>query len=136
MVPSPLVLPWPRGSALIFHSLTYYFAIKSFSYKWCLVLIIHELSGTDPILLMKKPRLQSGLSHVVPKVRLLVLAKTRSLRLCPDSKFFPLHAFSQQTSVYCIPSTELVSIRLRIQRHRDLVPAILALTTWLARIKR
>lgn len=74
-----------------FHSLMYPFTIKLFSYKWYwLVLITHEISSIGPILLMKKPRFQSGLSNVFLKeVRQLIPAK-RSLRP-PDFMFFPLH---------------------------------------------
>lgn len=56
--------PGPRACTN-FHSLTCPFTIKLFSYKWYrLGLITHEISSIVPILLMKKPRSQRGLSNV------------------------------------------------------------------------
>lgn len=85
--------------------------MKLLSYKWYLVLIIHEKSSTVPISLMKKPRLQSGLSHTFPKLKLLVLGKIRSLHLLTLGSFpyIPL-VNSQQVSVYFIPSMERVQL--------------------------
>lgn len=78
--------PGPRA-CINFPSLRYSFIIKSFSYKWYyLGLISHKLSVIVPILLMKKPRFQSGFSKVSPKVRLLD-KKMRSCSLAIFSSF-------------------------------------------------
>ena len=89
------------GKCTNFHSLTYYFAIKPFSYKWCIVLIPHELSGILPILLMKKSRIQTGLSPVFLKVRLLVQARQEVSGLLIWSSF---PYTSLVSSVYYIPN--------------------------------